>query len=172
MRSTTLLTSLMLAAGLLTAAIPASAYEVQAGKILNGAGQPIQLRGVNWFGFGTDIKVVHGLWTRNWKEMIDQMQGLGFNAVRLPFCPMTLDGVTPGGIDYYRNPDLQGLNSLELMDRVVNELSSRGMYVLLDHHTPDCQNISELWYTHPSTASKNGLTTSSSWHSAMRRYRA
>ena len=147
MRLKSLWSPVALAACLLASAAPAQAYEVQAGKILDGAGQAIQLRGVNWFGFGTGTKVVHGLWTRNWKDMITQMQEVGVNAVRLPFCPATLDGVTPNGIDYSRNADLQGLNSLEMMDRVVGELSARGMYVLLDHHTPDCENISELWYT-------------------------
>ena len=71
MRSTTLLTSLMLAAGLLTAAIPASAYEVQAGKIFNGAGQPIdglgpvyaeEIRDVN----GSPINPVSRTYPRNY----------------------------------------------------------------------------------------------------------
>lgn len=133
-------------AGCLTSSL-AWSYEISAGKVLNDAGQPVQLRGVNWFGFETHNNVVHGLWARNWKDMITQMQGQGFNAVRLPFCPTTLRGNAPSSIDYSRNADLQGLSALQVMDKVINELSNRGMYVLLDHHTPDCQSISELWYT-------------------------
>ena len=49
-------------------------YGIQAGKVVNDAGQTIQLRGVNWFGFETNTHVVHGLWARNWKDMITQMQ--------------------------------------------------------------------------------------------------
>lgn len=129
-------------------ATTAGAYEIENGKIVDDSGNAVQLRGVNWFGFETGNNVVHGLWARNWKEMIVQMQQLGFNAVRLPFCPASLrSGTQPSSIDYSRNADLQGLGSLQILDAVINELSSRGMYVLLDHHTPDCAAISELWYT-------------------------
>lgn len=138
---------LALTAVLALAVMPAFGHGISNGQVVDGNGNAVQLRGVNWFGFETGNHVVHGLWARNWKDMITQMQGLGFNAVRLPFCPGTLAGTTPSSIDYGRNPDLQGLNSLQVLDRVVNELDSRGMYVLLDHHTPDCSAISELWYT-------------------------
>ena len=121
-------------------------YRVQGTRILHGD-TAVQLRGVNWFGFETELQTIHGLWRRNWKEMIAQMQGLRINAVRIPVCPATLRGVTPGGIDYDKNPDLRGLNTLELLDKVVTELDARGMHVLIDHHRPDCEAISELWYT-------------------------
>lgn len=139
---------LALATCLALAAAPAFGYAISNGQVVDEQGNAVQLRGVNWFGFETGNHVVHGLWARNWKDMITQMQQLGFNAVRLPFCPASLSsGTTPSSIDYGRNPDLQGLSSLQVLDKVVNELSSRGMYVLLDHHTPDCSAISELWYT-------------------------
>jgi endoglucanase len=125
----------------------ASAYSVAGGRILDAQGQAVQLRGVNWFGFETTDHVVHGLWARNWKSLIDQMRDLGVNAVRLPVCPGTLRGAAPGGINYALNPDLAGLDSLGLLDAVVHYLDASGIYVLLDHHRPDCNAISELWYT-------------------------
>ena len=90
----------------------ASAYSVVNGRIVDAQGQAVQLRGVNWSGFETTDHVVHGLWARNWKSMIDQMRDLGFNAVRLPVCPGTLRGSVPSSIDYALNPDLAGLDSL------------------------------------------------------------
>jgi endoglucanase len=125
----------------------ASAYSVVNGRIVDAQGQAVQLRGVNWSGFETTDHVVHGLWARNWKSMIDQMRDLGFNAVRLPVCPGTLRGSAPSSIDYALNPDLAGLDSLGLLDAVVHYLDARGLYVLFDHHRPDCGAISELWYT-------------------------
>lgn len=124
-----------------------SAYLVTSGRIVDGQGQPVQLKGVNWFGFETTDHVVHGLWARNWKSMIDQMRDLGFNAVRLPVCPGTLRRSAPSTINYGLNPDLAGLDSLGLLDAVVHYLDAQGLYVLFDHHRPDCQSISELWYT-------------------------
>jgi endoglucanase len=132
---------------LLLGPLPVSAYSVVNGRILDAQGQAVQLRGVNWFGFETTDHVVHGLWARNWKSMIDQMRDVGVNAMRLPVCPGTLRGATPAGINYALNPDLAGLDSLGLLDAVVHYLDARGLYVLLDHHRPDCGAISELWYT-------------------------
>ncbi|RYF65383.1 MAG: endoglucanase, partial [Comamonadaceae bacterium] len=147
MQLTTLCQRLALAGCLLATCSGAWSYSINAGKVTDSAGNAVQLRGVNWFGFETQTNVVHGLWARNWKDMITQMQQSGFNAVRLPFCPATLRGNAPNSIDYSRNADLQGLSAIQVMDTIVQELSRRGMYVLLDHHTPDCQSISELWYT-------------------------
>lgn len=127
--------------------IPSWSYYVQDGKVHDDSGQQINLYGVSWFGFETHNNVVHGLWARNWKDMIEQIKSYGFTAVRLPFCPRTLDSVGVSSINYFLNPDLEGLNSLEIMDLVVEELDRQGFYILLDHHTSDCQTIEELWYT-------------------------
>lgn len=125
----------------------ALAYSVQDGTIINMSNQPIALHGVNWFGFETQNYVVHGLWSRNYKNMIKQMKQLGVNAVRIPVCPDTLHGVTASSIDYSKNSALVNLNSLQLLDKIVAEFNRKHMYVLLDHHRPDCAAISELWYT-------------------------
>ncbi|OLG42846.1 endoglucanase, partial [Xanthomonas oryzae pv. oryzae] len=140
--------TLALATILALTTAPAFSYSISKNKIVDDKGKVVQLRGVNVSGFESASHVMDGLWVRNWKEMINQMQGFGFNAVRLPFCPATLRSDTmPSSIDYSRNADLQGLTSLQVLDKVINEFNARGMYVLLDHHTPDCASISELWYT-------------------------
>lgn len=130
--------TLALATALALAAGPAFSYSINNSRqIVDDSGKVVQLKGVNVFGFETGNHVMHGLWARNWKDMIVQMQGLGFNAVRLPFCPATLRSDTmPASIDYSRNADLQGLTSLQILDKVIAEFNARGMYVLLDHHTP------------------------------------
>ncbi len=122
-----------------------SRYTARRGVIYRN-GNPIQLRGVSWFGFENPNHVVHGLWARNWKDMVQQMKGLGFNAVRLPFCPATLRNTQVGSVNYILNPDLHSLNSLQVLDKVMEEFNRSGMHILLDHHTPDCLTISDLWY--------------------------
>lgn len=110
-------------------------------------GTEIKLKGINFFGFETTDLTLHGLWARNWKSMIQQIKTTGFNAVRLPFCPKALKANPVSTIDYTLNPDLVGLNSLQLFDKVINELNSNQIYILLDHQRPDCLAISEKWYT-------------------------
>ncbi len=126
--------------------VSGSGYTVSGTKIFKN-GSPIRFKGVNWFGMETEVYSPHGLWARNYKEMISQMKGVGFNSVRLPFCPATLKGQNVTSIDYALNPELRGMNSLQVMDRIMEELNNQQMYILLDHHRPDCQAISELWYT-------------------------
>lgn len=122
-------------------------YRVQNGRIYDDNNIAVQLRGANWFGFEVPDHVVHGLWARNWKSMISQMKATGFNAVRLPFCPASLQTSSVSTVNYSFNPDLQNKNSREVLDLVVNEFNAQGMYILMDHHRPDCNAISELWYT-------------------------
>src|ERR1700730_16496835 len=55
------------------------------GRILAADGKPAQITGASWFGMETGAYAPHGLWTRNWHAMLDQIAGLGFNTVRLPF---------------------------------------------------------------------------------------
>lgn len=116
--------------------------------------QPIQLRGINWFGFETDKHSVGGLATpgTTYKQIISSAKRLGFNAVRLPFCPISI-GISAGGISApvqpinvstTINPDLADpvtgrvLNSAQIFDIILNELNNQGMYILLDHHTIVC----------------------------------
>ena len=123
------------------------AMHVSSGHIYDEQGNRITIQGVNWFGAETDTRVVHGLWARGMTDMLGQMKSLGFNAVRIPFCPATLQGVPTSSIDFSKNPALQGLNSLQVLDVLAGELQKRGMYFLMDHHRPDCNAISQLWYS-------------------------
>lgn len=107
----------------------------------------IALLGISWFGFETDEYVLHGLWERPYGDMLDDIQDLGFNALRVPFCPEALTTNTTADAQAWNNPELDGLNNLELFDFFLNEFNSRQIYFVLDHHRPDCEAISELWYT-------------------------
>lgn len=120
-------------------------FSVSSGKIYDTKNKEISLRGVNWFGFETQDGIVHGLWSISYKDTIKQMKQLGFNSVRLPFCPGSLKtSKFPSSINYQVNPELQGKNSLQAMDIIIEEMTKNGMFVLLDHHRPDCNAISEV----------------------------
>ena len=120
-------------------------------QILNAAGEAVQIEAVSWFGLETSNYAPHGLWTRNWQEMMDEIKATGFNAIRLPFSlEAVLDGgVSPNGIDFSQNPDLVGLSSLEIMDAIVAYAEEIGIGILLDNHRSAAgngPNGNGLWY--------------------------
>lgn len=120
-------------------------------QIVDAAGNEVMLAGVNWFGMETGNASPHGLWARNYKDMMDQMVDLGFNTIRLPFANEALNpGHMPSGIDYGLNPDLEGLTSLQVLDRIVDYAGEIGLRIMLDNHRSTLGGGPEgngLWYT-------------------------
>lgn len=145
-----------------------SRLRTSGGQLIDGAGHEYCLTGVNWFGLETSVFAPHGLWTRRLGDMLDQIVASGFNLVRLPFCNQALDAnQMPASIDYTKNPDLRGLTSLEIVDRVVMGAAARGLRVLLDRHRPSPDAQSELWYTDAVSEAR----WISDWVALARRYR-
>ncbi len=132
------------------AAAGAGYWHTSGRQILDEAGQPVRIAGINWFGFETGNYVLHGLWSRDYKSMIDQMKTLGYNTIRIPFSDdIFKPGTVPNSIDFSsgKNADLQGLNSLQILDKIVAYAGQDGLKVILDRHRPDAGGQSALWYT-------------------------
>lgn len=123
-------------------------WHTSGSQILDAGNHPVRIAGINWFGFETSNYVVHGLWTRNYKDMLDQVANLGYNTLRLPYSNQLFDANSkPNGIDFTKNPDLQGLTSLQIMDKIIAYASQKGLHIILDQHRPDSGSQSALWYT-------------------------
>ena len=119
-------------------------------QIVDAAGNKVQIAGVNWFGFeGTNMSP-NGLWTRGYKEMMQQMLDEGFNTIRLPFSSDMLHATgTALGIDYNKNSDLAGLTPLQVMDKILAYAEEIGIKIILDHHRSDAgagTSPNGLWY--------------------------
>ena len=90
-------------------------------------GQLVKLRGINWFGLETSDVKLHGLWTgRSMESFLDQMKGLGFNALRIPLSPDVLNP-SQAGSDGYASPMAE-------LTHLLQATHDRGMFVLLDLH--------------------------------------
>jgi endoglucanase len=157
------LASFLIALGLITSLLPftglssveaqtSSGYLKTSGnKIIDSSGAVVAFSGANWFGFETSNYAPHGLWTRNMEQMLDQMKSKGYNSIRLPFAnAMLKTGVMPSGIDYSKNPSLQGLTALQVMDKLIEAAGARGIKIILDNHRSTPGGGPEgggLWYT-------------------------
>ena len=95
---------------------------VQGNKIVDEAGKEVWLTGTNWFGFNTSERVFHGLWSGNLQQITKSMADRGINVVRIPVSAQVLlewsagQTITPN-VNLFVNPDLTGLNNLQVFDR-------------------------------------------------------
>ena len=127
---------------------PLSFIHTCGGRLFDSDGREVRITGINWFGAETGTFAPHGLWSRNWEGILDQISQWGYNAIRLPISnEVLIPGQMPQGINYQQNPDLQGLTSLEVLDAIVKGAGERGLKVVLDRHRPTSAGQSDLWYT-------------------------
>jgi endoglucanase len=117
-------------------------------QIVDDNGRAVRLTGLSWFGLETSNYAPHGLWSRSMASMLDQIQSLGYNTLRVPFSSQLFDAKsTPTGIDFAQNPDLKGKSGLEILDALIAGARQRHLCVILDRHRPDANAQSALWYT-------------------------
>jgi endoglucanase len=118
-------------------------------QILDSNNAPVRIAGINWFGFETSNLVVHGLWTRDYKSMLDQIKATGYNSLRLPYSDDIFKNAIVQGINQSNgmNADLTNLTSLQIMDKLIAYGGSIGLKFILDRHRPDSGGQSALWYT-------------------------
>jgi endoglucanase len=138
------------------------------GSLVDTTGAEVRLTGVTWFGLETDTFAPHGLAVRNWAALLDQIAEQGFNTLRLPFSnDLFTPARRPGGIDVELNPDLAGLSGSQIMDKIVEGATGRGIMVLLDRHRPTAAGQRKFWYTDEVSEA----TWINDWVDLARRYR-
>ena len=117
-------------------------------QIIDARGRVVLLRGVNWFGMELPEHTPHGLWVRDYKQMLAQIKSLGYNIIRLPYSVQGLRSQDISGVDFYigSNKELKGKTPLEVMDLVIQEARRQGLLILLDSHRLNDKVESELWY--------------------------
>ena len=69
--------------------VPASAapagWRTSGSRILAPNGAEYVIAGINWYGFETRDKVIHGLWTKNYTYIVDEIVQYGYNTIRIPY---------------------------------------------------------------------------------------
>jgi endoglucanase len=129
-------------------------WHTSGNKILDASGNQVRIAGINWYGFETSNEVPHGLWTRDYKAMLNEIKAMGFNTVRIPYSTQMIHSTTIPNISFYNagpmNMDLQNLTPIQVMDAIVAYCGQIGLKVFLDNHRSEDGNSAEangLWYT-------------------------
>lgn len=113
-------------------------FHADGSQLVDSDGNAVRITGVNWFGFESETSAPHGLWSRNYKDMMAEMREAGFNTIRLPINNEMFDaGRQTTGIDAHANPDLYGKSPIEVLDAIVAEAGDIGMRIILDMHRND-----------------------------------
>jgi endoglucanase len=148
------------AAGVVAAAVVATAprtaavaggYSTSGTRILDPSGQEFRITGVNWYGFETRNAVAHGMWTKDYKFIIDRIKAAGFNTIRIPFSnEMWGTNPKPGANTISACAECKGKRARDILALIVNYAGTVGLHVILDNHRSDAGNSAQsngLWYT-------------------------
>ncbi len=128
---------------------------VEGNQIVDMSGKPVWLTGANWFGFNTGTNVFDGIWSCNMRAALEGMADRGINFLRIPVSTEILakwksgSPPMPGSLNDYVNPELDGLNSLEVFDFALNICKEIGIKIMIDVHSPKSEamgHIYPVWY--------------------------
>jgi aryl-phospho-beta-D-glucosidase BglC (GH1 family) len=78
---------------------------------------------------------------------------LGYNTIRIPFSDQMVEGTkVPNQISFYGstgpiNTDLQGLTSMQILDKIIDYAGSLGLKVILDNHRSEAFGLPGTWTT-------------------------
>jgi endoglucanase len=132
-------------------------WHTRGNQIVDSANRPVRIAGINWYGFETDAAVAGGLGLQDYRTIIQTIRHSGYNTIRIPFSNQMVESPTvPTEIKFTNrsgvpiNADLKGLNSLEILDKIISYAGEQGLKVILDNHRSeagDGTGLSGLWFT-------------------------
>ena len=131
-------------------------WHTSGNQILDSAGNPVRIAGINWYGFETPDEIAHGLWAQDYHTIINDIANLGYNTIRIPFSNQMVETpIVPQNLQFYNttgpiNTDLKGLNALQDLQKIVTYAGQAGLKVILDDHRSEAGESAEangLWYT-------------------------
>ncbi len=176
LRRLPLLLLLLLFANLLAPALleaqGAGFWHTGGSRILDANDQQVRIAGINWYGFETTRGVAGGLNSQDYKSILGTIHAQGYNTLRIPLSNQVVESPQiPSSISYANgiNSDLGGLNSLQILDKIVSYAGTLNLRVILDNHRSEAGDSAEsngLWFTgaYPESAWIND------WTNLARRY--
>lgn len=125
--------------------------ETAGNKIVDQDGEAVFIKAINWYGMELEsFGVPAGVDQRSLADIMQTVADLGFNTLRLPvstFAVLDPYEVDPWfGIDFEKNPELEGANSLEVLEHVIDEAATVGLSVIIDNHNISSEGWEGRWY--------------------------
>ena len=131
-------------------------WHTEGNRIISNRHTAVRITGANWSGLETSFAVPGGLERQDYHAILRAAAEAGYNTVRIPFSNQVVEDPTvPTAIRFENehgsiNADLEGLDSLQILDRIVSAAGELGLKVILDNHRSEAGSSAEesgLWYT-------------------------
>jgi endoglucanase len=131
-------------------------WHTRGAQMLDSVNRPVRIAGINWYGFETSKASPGGLNVQDYRNILQTIHNNGYNTVRIPLSNQMVETPTiPTDIKFSNrsgpiNADLRGLNSLEILDKIIASAGSQGLKVILDNHRSEAGDGPEstgLWFT-------------------------
>lgn len=127
---------------------------VEGTNIVDKYGNKVWLTGANWFGFNCREMMLLDSYHSDIVADIKIVADKGINVVRMPIATDLLydwsKGTYPMSTDtYFNNPAVEGMNSFELFNFMLENFKKVGIKVILDVHSAQTDNMGHthpLWY--------------------------
>uniref|UniRef100_K3WC24 Glycoside hydrolase family 5 domain-containing protein n=1 Tax=Globisporangium ultimum (strain ATCC 200006 / CBS 805.95 / DAOM BR144) TaxID=431595 RepID=K3WC24_GLOUD len=121
----------------------------------NGTEVPVAIKGVNWFGMETGMRIPFGLWENSENgtstyEISSFLARNKFNSVRLPVCIKSiLDDIPPSKdlINMNTNRAMNVSTYMSTIKSIVKALAYRHVTVMISLHTLDTKVSGGAWYS-------------------------
>ena len=118
-------------------------------------GTEVWLTGCNWFGYNTGSNLFDGVWACSLDDALVSIADHGFNLLRVPMSAELLlqwkNGEYPeANYNHAYNSYLDGMNSLEIWDHVLDVCQANGIKVMVDIHSANTDamgHMAPLWCT-------------------------
>ncbi|HEY0185763.1 MAG TPA: cellulase family glycosylhydrolase, partial [Rhodopila sp.] len=119
--------------------LPAGYLSTKGSQIVDASGNPVRIDSIGWAGTdGVAGGAQDGLEATSLQTIMNAIKADGFNTIRIPWSNVNLTAMPRSGlIDYSQNPDLQGLNTLQIFQKIVDYAGQIGLKIIFDHHTDD-----------------------------------
>ncbi len=127
-------------------------WHTSGSRILDANNQQVRIAGLNWYGFETTRAVAGGLTSQDYKSILQTIHTQGYNTLRIPLSNQVVESPSiPSSISYANgiNSDLQGLNSLQILDKIIAYAGTLNLRVILDNHRSEAGDSAEsngLWF--------------------------
>lgn len=111
--------------------------------------ESVALRGINWYGFETDLRVVEGLWKHDMDWYMDILVHLKFNAIRIPISEQLVmyePTARPALSNIKADKNLYKKSCMEILHILFEKCQKRGIAILLDLHVLKIRTNHPLWY--------------------------